>query len=525
MLKQLKVLYPKRYTFVNDELEKLIGKIKPVDELFSQKDCMLIVYPDHVHAKGVKPLVTLNTFLQEYFSVFTHVHILPFFPYTSDDGFSIVDYKQVNSACGSWHDIKTIAQHFELMFDLVLNHVSAKSEWFKDFLRGKNEYFISYDHEIDTSKVFRPRASPLLTKFGNKYVWTTFSADQVDLNIANPDVLIELVKVLLFYVENGARVIRLDAIAYLWKDPRKKSVSEPQVHTVVSLLREVLERSGEDVILLTETNVDHKQNISYFGNGTNEAHMVYNFTLPPLLLYSFMTQDASKLLKWVSTLKLPNDKTTFLNFTASHDGVGVVPLKKICSDKEVHDLVSYCAKKGGKVGYKAVAGKKEPYELNIVYRDAFENDDAFLASQCIMFSLQGLPAVYFNSIIDRHNWQEGVEQQDKNRAINREKFSAKDLGKKLETSNLYQKYIHMIQVRKKERMFHPHIPQKVIKLHPSIFALQRKDLLVLVNLSSEKITLGTRPLKYLKKSIAFDSLERKWHTSIVLQPYQYLWLK
>lgn len=530
MLKQLKILYPDTYERVYAQLDALFhSHVLKHMSLFTENDCMLIVYPDHVKKSGEKPLATLNIFLKKYFSSFTHLHILPFFPYSSDDGFSIIDYTKVNSSYGDWTHIRKIAKHFELMVDLVLNHVSAKSRWFKNFLNGKNEYFIAFDKKVDTSNVFRPRATPLLTPFktkkGRKYVWTTFSADQVDLDIKNPDVLFELVQVLLLYVKNGARIIRLDAIAYVWKDLKKKSVSEPQVHALVSLLREILERSGENVLVLTETNVDHKQNISYFGNGKNEAHMVYNFTLPPLLLYSFMKQDASKLLKWVSTLKVPSSSTCFLNFTASHDGVGVVPLKKICTPSQVEELVSYCKKKGAKVGYKTVQEKKEPYEIAIVYRDAFENDAAFLASQCIMLSLNGLPAVYFNSIIDTHNWNEGIKKQKKNRAINREKFSSSALAKKLDTSVLYKQYMHMIDVRKKERLFNPSVSQTVVKLHSSVFALQRKRLLVLVNLSNKIVKLGTKPLQKLKKTAVHDTITGKWHTSILLEPYQYMWLK
>ena len=153
------------------------------------------------------------------------IHLLPFYPYSSDDGFSVIDYKQVNPALGTWDDVARVGQNFHLMFDGVINHISAQSAWFKAFLQDDpkyRDYFIVVEGEPDLSQVVRPRTLPLLTEFttpsGAKKVWTTFSADQIDLNYANPEVLLDIIDVLLFYVAHGAELIRLDAIAYLWKE-------------------------------------------------------------------------------------------------------------------------------------------------------------------------------------------------------------------------------------------------------------------------------------------------------------------
>ena len=199
---------------------------QPLKPALSERDAILITYGDQVQAPSIPPLNTLSKFLQEYAAgIISSLHILPFFPYSSDDGFSVIDYRQVDPQLGAWEDIENIGANFRLMIDAVINHISRESPWFQGFLRSEppfKDFFITVEPGTDLSQVVRPRALPLLTSVdtaqGRTLVWTTFSADQIDLNYANPDVLQEITDLLLFYAARGGEFIRLDAIAYLWKE-------------------------------------------------------------------------------------------------------------------------------------------------------------------------------------------------------------------------------------------------------------------------------------------------------------------
>ena len=242
---------------------------------FDHTDSILITYGDQFRQEGLPPLRTLEAFCDEFLQgLVPGVHILPFFPYSSDDGFSIIDYRQVDPNLGSWVEVERIARRYRLMADAVLNHCSREHAWFKAFLRGDpayRDYFITVDPTEDLSQVVRPRALPLLTSFqtshGEQHVWTTFSADQVDLNYANPDVLLEIVDVLLGYLAHGAQAIRLDAIAYLWKEIGTSCIHLPQTHRAVQFFRLLLDAAAPGAVLITETNVPHQDNVAYFGDG------------------------------------------------------------------------------------------------------------------------------------------------------------------------------------------------------------------------------------------------------------------
>ncbi|MCP5097342.1 MAG: sugar phosphorylase, partial [Chloroflexi bacterium] len=345
----------------------------------TEKDAVLITYGDMVQEDDTAPLHTLGQFLKKTVSdAISTVHILPFYPYSSDDGFSVIDYKAVNPSLGNWDNIAGLDQDFRLMFDAVVNHISAHSDWFQCFLAGDQQvadYFITVDPNTDLSAVFRPRTLPLLTPFetknGVKHVWTTFSADQIDLNFSNPDTLLDILKIILFYISQGAKLIRLDAVGFIWKETGTRCLHLPQAHRIVQLMRSVLDKVAPHVILITETNVPHDENVAYFGNGRNEAQLVYNFSLPPLTLHAFHTGNAKTLSQWASTLTTPSDETTFFNFLASHDGIGVTPARGLLSDDEINQMAQRVEALGGFVSYKNNGnGSKSAYELNINFLDA-----------------------------------------------------------------------------------------------------------------------------------------------------------
>ncbi|MBE0680929.1 MAG: sugar phosphorylase, partial [Anaerolineales bacterium] len=490
-------------------------------------------------------------FCRQYVSdIVSGIHILPFYPWTSDDGFSVVDYRKVDSALGDWEDISSMQSHFRLMFDGVINHISSQSEWFKGFLRDDpryRDYFITIEGEPNLSQVVRPRALPLLTTFntpsGEKQVWTTFSEDQVDLNFKNPEVLLEILDILLMYAERGAIFIRLDAIAYLWKEIGTTCIHLPQTHAVIQFLRAAINEAAPHVHLITETNVPHMDNISYFGDGTNEAQLVYNFALPPLTLHTFHTGDARILSNWAKTLTLPSDKTTFFNFLASHDGIGLNPARGILSDAEIDSLVHKTLEHGGLVSYKHNAdGSQAPYEMNINYFDALSQPNGneslamqvsrFMASQAIMLSLLGVPGIYFHSLFGSRGWIEGVKQTGRNRTINREKLQVDELQNELANENslrskVFTRYSRLLKARSNSSAFHPHGEQKVLNVHPSVFAVERispggeSHVLCLQNVGAQRIMCTTN----YKSAVDLFTSKILQLSKITLEPYQTLWMR
>lgn len=517
-------------------------------------DAIMISYGDNIQTPNEAPLATLKKFAERRLKgVVSGIHILPFSPYSSDDGFSVMDYRQVNPDWGTWDDISAIAKDFRLMADLVLNHCSAKGTWFKQFQEGipkYSDYFITVEPDTDLSEVFRPRALPLLHEFDvkgeKKLVWTTFSEDQVDVNFANPDVFLEFVDILLDYIGKGVRVIRLDAIGFLWKEIGTNCMHLPKTHEVVKLFRMVLAETAPGVILITETNVPHIDNISYFGDGTDEAHMVYQFTLPPLTLDAFIRGDASKLTGWAQTLPEPNPDYTFFNFLASHDGVGVLPSRGYLNDSELEQLVQTVKDRGGLVGYKSTPEGDIPYELNISYRDAIAEKSLstemrsvkFLSSQAVMLSMAGMPGIYIHSLLGSGNWRGGVEITGVNRTINREKLSISDLEAELDDPDslrhkIFNGFSRMLKARAAHNAFHPTAGQIILDLGSTLFALERTaddghSVLCLQSVRGEtqKLVLpeGYRGSEGLCDLIS-DSVIPVSEGTITLGPWEVLWLE
>jgi glycosidase len=545
---------------------------------------------------GKPPLQSLAEVLKKYIKgVVTGIHILPFFPYSSDDGFSVIDYTAVNPDFGTWEDIERLGRDFRLMFDAVINHISAQSGWFQEFLKGNPEfadYFIVVEEGTDLSQVVRPRALPLLTRVqiahpstelqasrpetlsssveplgtetqssrsehrGERLVWTTFSADQIDLNYANPEVLLRIIEILLLYVERGAEIIRLDAIAYLWKKIGTPSIHLEETHRVVNLFRAVFDAVVPHVMLITETNVPHEENISYFGDGTDEAQMVYQFPLAPLVLNAFHSGSARHLSEWAATLETPSDTTTFFNFLASHDGVGVTPALGILSSTEIQELVEKTKAHGGYVSYKANPdGTQSVYELNISYFDALSDPRAdepldlqtrrFLASQAIMLALAGVPGIYVHSLFGSRSYHAGVEQTGHYRSINREKFRRSDLEQDLANpaslrNRVFYPYLHLIRMRTAHRAFYPNGPQQVLSAHPALFVLLRAapdrsaSLLCIHNVSNaeQPFQVDQDSLLFFPRSNRVRDLitgatfpvDASGNLTLDLAPYQVLWL-
>jgi glucosylglycerate phosphorylase len=543
----------------NLAFEKIVALIErfPVKKgagagYFSEKDVFLITYGDTLNKKGELPLKTLYEFaVSQFKNVFSTIHILPFFPFSSDDGFSVVDFFAVNPELGYWKDIRRLGSEFQLMFDLVLNHVSAQSIWFQNYLEEKTpykEFAIEVDPSIDLSMVTRPRSLPLLTQFKKKsdevvHIWTTFSSDQIDLNYKSLNVLEKMIEAFLFYVEQGATSIRLDAIAYLWKEVGTTCIHLKQTHRVVQLFRKILDVVAPDVQLITETNVPHHENMSYFGDGRNEAQMIYNFTLPPLLFYSFIQEDSTVLSEWAKCLRVNSPHNTFFNFTASHDGIGVRPLEGILTRSEIDRLIDIVKQNGGSVSYKRNPdGSQSPYELNITYVDALLNPGSkidfchipkFLASQAIQFVLPGVPASYIHSVLGSRNWKTGLRLTQRARTINREKLQVNEVLSQLKDpetfrSRIFYNYIKMIKTRTRQSAFHPNADFEILEIDPKAFVIARyaKDQIIyaVTNISSKQMVAslsGARAPLWMKDLITGVSFRTD---ELKLNPYQFLWL-
>ena len=546
-----------KYSTVNFPLQR--------DDILTEGDVILITYGDQFLEAGQQPLCSLHKFLDDNLGdVISSVHILPFYPYSSDDGFAVIDYRRVDSKLGGWDDIRGLSQHYALMFDAVINHISRQSEWFKAYRSDKmpyKEYFITVDPKEDLSMVVRPRALPLLTPVktnsGLRHVWTTFSDDQIDLNYSQPLVLLEIIDLLLYYVARGASLIRLDAIAYLWKEKGTSCIHLPQTHYVVKLFRAILDEVAPHVLIITETNVPHEDNISYFGEllpetgMTDEAQLVYQFPLAPLILHTFRVGNITRLSDWAKTLNSPS---SFLNFFASHDGIGLLPAYGLLTDGEIQALVERTISHGGQVSYKVNSdGSRRVYELNVTLYDVLNNPDQtnieigvlrFLATQAIMISLAGVPGIYVHSLFGSRNCTNCVEKSGRARSINREKFQYSKLlaelqDKESRTSRIFFGYKHLLRIRKSVRAFHPSGAQRILHLHPGVFSLIRYSpggdecIVCLTNVTSagQEVEIPLEKLNLPLEKIWSDLIEPKKYDAmnsvlrIPLRTYQTLWLR
>jgi sucrose phosphorylase len=454
--------------------------------LFDERDVTVITYADQITEPDRPPLQTLESFLSSRVGgVVSGVHLLPHYPATSDDGFAVSDYTAVDPALGTWDDVRALGSRFRLMLDAVVNHTSASGTWVREWMRGAEpfgDFFIDVAPDTDLSSVTRPRTSPLLTPVetvdGVRWVWSTFSADQFDLNYANPEVLLAVCEVLLEYVANGASILRLDAIAFLWKRLGTSCVHLPETHEIIRLWRTMFDAVAPGTVLLTETNVPHAENVSYFGDGTDEAHMVYQFPLAPLTLSAFHLADTSVLQEWMRTLSTPSPRTTFFNFLGCHDGIGLRPAEGLLTRSEIQHLCDLAQAHGGGVSYRSRPdGTQSPYELNTVFFDALNPIgssesprrllERHLAAQSILLSLAGMPAIYVHALLGSRNWHDGVKRTKRLRTINRRKFDRAELEAELDdpTSMRHAAFRMLrdrIAARTREPAFHPSGDQHVV---------------------------------------------------------------
>jgi sucrose phosphorylase len=523
---------------------------------WDESDCLVISYGDSILQAGEKPLHSLKRFLDKQVKGrINGVHILPFYPFTSDDGFSVLDYSSVNESLGDWDDIECIAADYKLMSDLVINHCSARSPWFENFLKGRDpgrNFFFTASPEDDLSAVVRPRTNPLLrevqTAEGVQHVWCTFSHDQVDLNFRNPEVLKQFASIIRQYLDSGVRIFRLDAVAFLWKELGTNCINLDQTHEVVRLLRTLIEQAQSDAVIVTETNIPNRENLAYFGNA-NEAHWVYNFSLPPLLVNTLVTGDCNYLKQWMMSMPPARNGTAYFNFIASHDGIGLRPAEGLLRETEINTLVDTMESFGGRISWRTGdQGKRKPYEINISLFDALQGTtegpdqwglQRFLCAHAIMFALEGIPGIYIHSLVGTRNDYQRVENAGHNRAINRHQWHYSDLQDRLADANspehqVFSGISELLKIRRQQSAFHPNATQFTLHLGAGLFGFWRQSIdrqqsiFCVSNITAQEQLLNLSDINLIDNENWVDLISQLpcdgLMQSVTMQPYQTLWI-
>lgn len=524
-------------------------------ELWSEKDVLLITYADSIIKKNQKNLITLSNFLTKYCKEFTYVHILPFFPFSSDDGFAVEDYKKIKKEHGSWNDLNKITKSFKIMVDLVINHCSSRNRLFKNFLENKDpgkDFFISSQKKFPTSKkIVRPRSSDLSKKVlingKDNYVWCTFGHDQVDFNFKNPSVLIYFFEIIKFYLDQNIKALRLDAVAFLWKELGTRCINLPQTHNIIRLIRLIIDNFYNKTLIITETNIPSHENLTYFGNN-NEAHCIYNFSLAPLLIHAIISGNSFYLKKWSRGMPPAQENNSYLNFLSTHDGIGMRPVEGILPEMEVKKYFRFFKKQGGLFSYRTNKGKKSVYEVNITLLEALKECyngkdkyifDRFVLAHTILFSMEGIPAIYIQNFLGSKNDNIKVKKTNSFRSINRKNWNYDNLIKIINNkSTINNKILNSIKtlivLRKKQIAFHPNATQFTLQLGDIFFGLWRQSIdrsqsiFCISNLTNKKQKISLMDINLISTNSWFDLLTKKKIKNIgdelFFKPYQTYWI-
>ena len=535
--------------------DNLTSKKKITPKNWSQKNSFLITYADSIKSENDSPLLVLNQFLQKYIDSIDSIHILPFMPSSSDSGFSVIDYYKIDEKFGNWKDLNLISKNKNIMIDIVLNHASKSSKWFANFLKGSgqgHDFFKVVKDWNGIAQIERPRSSKLFQKIrtddGVKKVWCTFSHDQIDLDFSKPAVLLEFLKIIKFYIKKNIKIFRLDAVAFLWKKQNTSCINLQETHYIIKLIRFVSTLIDKNTIIITETNIPSKENLSYFGNN-DEAHWIYNFTLSPLILFTLLGGNCSQLRKWSMTMPPAQEGNAYFNFLASHDGIGLRPVEGKLDSTELYKLIDKMRESGGRISYKTSQwGEEIPYEINITYLDSlkstFDGDESFqikrfICAHTIMLAMEGIPAIYIHSFLGTENDYNAIAAGGENRSINRFIWNKKDIYKILEDKNSNNFYImsklnNLLKIRSKQPAFHPNATQFTLNLGDEVFGLWRQDkkrkqsIFSISNVTSKSVKLSLQKINLIETEKWIDLISEEAlkdiDDDILLKPYQSLWI-
>ena len=547
--KQINNLFLNIKSIFNKEIKK------DEKDLWSENDFLLITYADSVFKPNQKNLITLSQFLKKYCKEFNFIHILPFFPFSSDDGFAVIDYKKIKTEHGKWKDLKKITNSFKIMTDLVINHCSSKNKLFKNFLENKDpgrDFFINSEKKFPKSqKIVRPRSTDLskkvLFKGKNTFVWCTFGHDQIDFNFKNPNVLIYFLEVIKFYLDQNIKALRLDAVAFLWKELGTSCINLSQTHNIIRLIRLIIDNFYKEILIITETNIPSHENLTYFGNN-NEAHCIYNFSLAPLLIHAIVSGSSFYLKKWSRGMPPAQEKNSYLNFLLTHDGIGMRPIEGILPQNEIVKYLSFFKKQGGLFSYRSDKGKKSVYEVNITLLEAFKESysgkdklifERFILAHIILFSMEGIPAIYIQNFLGSRNDNVKVKKTKSQRSINRKNWNFETLQKKIENkssinSKILRSLNNLIVLRKKQVAFHPNATQFTLQLGDNFFGLWRQSIdrsqsiFCISNLTNKSQKISLLDVNLISTNNWFDLLTKKKIKNIgddlFFKPYQTYWI-
>lgn len=522
---------------------------------WSEEDSFLITYGDSLISEDKRPLQNTLAFMIDHLqSTVSGVHILPFFPFTSDDGFAVSDYENVRPDLGDWADITAIGENFRLMSDVVINHASASHSWFKQFLNDEapgRDFIKTATPQDEVSLVTRPRPTPLLyaheTKAGDKLVWCTFGPDQVDLDFSNPALLLEFTRLLRFYIDKGVRVFRLDAVGFLWKQTGTSCLHLAETHEIIKLMRTLIDHLDDNIWLITETNVPAHENLEYFGNG-NEAHLIYNFSLPPLLVHALLTGHSTYLRRWMMATAPTPEGCTVFNFSASHDGIGLRPVEGLLPEEEINRMTQAVQGFGGRLTMRSYGGREVPYEMNTTLFSALKGTidgpdalqvERFIASQTIMMSVEGIPAFYIQSFLASENDEALAAKTGQNRSLNRKQWDVDEVNTRIADSEstlakVFYELRRRIDIRKRQKAFHPDATQFTLHIKSGMFGFWRQSLdrqqslFVVTNITHEQKLLSLRDLNLYASTDWVDLLTNTTidpeNEELVLAPYQTVWI-
>ena len=428
----------------------------------------LITYVDRLADGGLLKLETLlNTELKD---LFGGVHLLPFFyPIDGTDaGFDPIDHTQVDPRLGSWDDINLLSNTTDIMADVIVNHVSSKSPQFLDYLEHgeKSSYaklFLTLNtvfpngvSEKELLSVYRPRPSlPFTTislKDGSKKMfWTTFTSNQIDIDVQCDQGKDYLNSILEQFHKSGIKMIRLDAAGYAIKKAGTSCFMIPETFDFIDMFREKASTYGIEV--LVEIHSYFKKQIEI----AKQVDWVYDFALPPLVLHSIFNRTSTFLKKWIEIR--PENTITVLD---THDGIGVMDvggsekLPGLLPDSEIDSLVEEIHLRShgeSKAATGAAASNLDLYQVNCTYYDALgKNDSHYLLARAIQFYMPGIPQVYYNGLLAEPNDMELLAKTNVGRDINRHYFKRNELANALGRT-VVQKLIELIKFRNNHNSF------------------------------------------------------------------------
>ncbi len=580
---------------------------------FDEKTVLCISYVDHIAcADNTPPAVELERFFNQHLAgLYSHLHILPHFPSPmihegvkgpagrADGGFEAMNYR-MDPKFGTPADLKKVKA--KLMYDFVLNHLSAKGDLFQKFIDevpGYENFFLNFTDEeiarLDMTPVFRPREHNPIISFVNakgvkKNVWCTFSETQADINILDPRVFNLIMESLVKdFVAEGASWIRLDAVGYLVKmlglKPREASTDcfgVPETHNVLKAMRCFFDDVAPGIALVPEVNATGEVIATYFGENSDEGHIVYDFPSAPVSLYTIYREDAIAVLQWARK-RAKHPERIGLSFTNTHDGIGVLPMAEVDDAPEGKSALDFFVhqveRRGGGVNYKAklIDGKnvRVPYEACITWTQAILTPpeaaslkgnrlrveelehivDRFMASQSFIYSgPHCVPADYMGVITGLLNDEELYQIAGHRRNKNRGLVDPAAFQKALERpennyeqlrNTIYRRKEQLIKARQQCPAFSPHAACQVdvVKSHGTdrpVYSILRtapqggQKVLALTNCTPQAQSVALQDVYAAQFNIAFaedvlsnapGNVTLNADGTLTLKPYQVAWLK